>query len=229
MAKRAEFKYNVLLQNKKKQYEKNYEYEIEKNRRKLNSYIKKMEDKYRKKMLNEIRLVEWKKQREYKSAKPKIKPIEFAMQIAQENARLRQTDENGYGRCISHKDNQIFAWGKLAGWHRYSRRFKTICLELENINAQCHDCNNATWPLGNVELKARTNMRYDENLDKLYGEWTAEKLHQKYIAHMHWEREAYDLDKMIPELIDENERLWKTKNFYAPWKKWRAIWTKYKA
>jgi hypothetical protein len=32
----------------------------------------------------------------------------------------------------------------------------------------------------------------------------------------------------IPKLIDENERLWAAKNFYAPKKKWRVIRNKCK-
>ena len=32
----------------------------------------------------------------------------------------------------------------------------------------------------------------------------------------------------IPKLIDENEKLWATKNFYAPKKKWATIRAKCK-
>lgn len=31
------------------------------------------------------------------------------------------------------------------------------------------------------------------------------------------------LDDLIPDLIAENERLWKTKNFHKPKRKWRAL------
>jgi hypothetical protein len=31
----------------------------------------------------------------------------------------------------------------------------------------------------------------------------------------------------IPELIEENERLWETKNFYKPKRKWRKAWEEY--
>ena len=34
------------------------------------------------------------------------------------------------------------------------------------------------------------------------------------------------LDELIPELIAENERLWKTKNFYKPKKNWRRLYEK---
>ena len=55
MKKKADFKFNILLQNKKRKVEKNWEYEIEKNERKKISYINKKEAEYRRKMMNEIR------------------------------------------------------------------------------------------------------------------------------------------------------------------------------
>lgn len=180
------------------------------------------------KMLNEIRELEGKPKREYKTDAPKIKPMSFALSIAQENARLRDTDADWNWPCISHPVRKIFSWWELAWWHRYSRNFKLICLELENINAQCHYCNNITWPLGNVELKEKTNAKYDENLDLKYWKWTAAKLRKKLSDSTQWKRKAYDLDMVIPQLIEENEKLWATKNFYKPWRKRRAIRTKYK-
>lgn len=48
------------------------------------------------------------------------------------------------------------------------------------------------------------------------------------MAYMQGRGEKYDLDMIIPQLIEENEELWKTKNFYAPAKKWRAKWIKWK-
>lgn len=101
MKKKTELKYNILLRKKKEKVEANWEYEISKLERKKNSEIKKKEDMYRKKMNNEIREVEGKPKREYKSDAPKIKPLDFALRIAQENARLRDTDADGNGRCIS--------------------------------------------------------------------------------------------------------------------------------
>lgn len=43
MKKKADFKYNILLQNRKKTLEKKYEYEWEKNERKKAAYIRKKE------------------------------------------------------------------------------------------------------------------------------------------------------------------------------------------
>jgi hypothetical protein len=43
---------------------------------------------------------------------PKIKPLEFALKIAQENARLRDTDADGNGYCIS--CGKRCSWAELA-------------------------------------------------------------------------------------------------------------------
>lgn len=43
-----------------------------------------------------------------------------------------------------------------------------MCLEEENINAQCHTCNFTTGPRGDTVAKVRTNDEYDKNLDIKY-------------------------------------------------------------
>lgn len=223
---RTDLKYQILLKKKKEKVEANWEWEIQKLEKKKNTEIKKKEERMRRSLLNEIRIFEWKPKREYKTDAPKIKPLQFAMSLAQENSKLRDTDKDGNGNCIS-CDKYCERW-ELAWWHRYSRMFKKICLEKENINAQCHTCNRTTWPRWDSVAKIRTNEQYDVNLDKKYWEWTAAGLKQKLYESTHWNRESYDLEMLIPELIEENEKLWATKNFYKPWKKRRAVWTKYR-
>lgn len=58
MKKKADFKYSVLLENSKRRFDKKYEYELAKIERKKSSYIKKKEEDYRKKMMNELRVLE---------------------------------------------------------------------------------------------------------------------------------------------------------------------------
>ena len=176
-------------------------------------------------MLNEIREVEWKPKREYKTEWPKIKPLQFAMELAQENARLRDTDADGNGYCIS--CNKWCSWENLSWWHRYSRRFQHICLEIENINAQCRSCNWATWPRGDTVAKERVNDEYDKNIDKKWWEWTAAKLKKKLSDTLEWKWHKYDLSITMPILIRENEALWREKNFYKPKKNWRKLWEAY--
>lgn len=222
---KADLKFSVLLQNKKRKLEKEYDYEWEKIERKKKSYIKKKEEEYHRKMMNEIREFEWRPKKEYKTPAPKIKPLQFALDIAQENAKLRDTDADGNGYCIS--CDKYCTWGEMAWWHWQSRRFINICLEPENINAQCHSCNWTTGPRWDVLAKERVNEHYAKNMDKKFWAWTSDRIKKGVKEFFQGKSSRYDLDYEIPRLIEENENLWKTKNFYAPKKKWRAIWAKY--
>lgn len=227
MYKKADFKYAVLMKNAEKKAQKNLAYDIEKIERKKRSYIRKKEEEYRRKMLNEIREFEWKPKREYKTDAPKIKPLQFAMELAQEVSRLRDSDPDWNGYCIS--CDWLCSWANHAWGHRYPRTIKGVCLAKENINLQCNNCNWITWPKGNAAEKEKVNHHYDENLDIKYWPKTAEKLRKKVAAYFQGTlKYELDLDLEIPKLIEEDEALWKTKNFYAPRRKWRAIWIKYK-
>lgn len=231
---KADYKYNVLFEKKIKSFDKRLEYEKEKNERKKMAYIRRMEEKYHRSMLNEIR--EWKgrPKRVYKTEWPKIKPLQFALKLAQENARLRDTDKDWMGYCIS--CGKYCSWEELAGWHRYSRKFTNMCLEKENLNAQCHTCNWTTWPRGNPEAKIRVNEEYDRNIIKKYGEWAIAKLKWLVVEYTHRRnsdpKKWYDFKKKMPELIKENERLWNKKSeefrdTHKPFRDWWRIWTEY--
>lgn len=225
MKKKADIKYTIILQNEKRKWEQNYEYFVIKVDKKKASYIKKKEEEYLRKMRNEIREMEWKPKKVYKTDAPKIKPIQFAMDIAQENARLRDTDADWNWYCIS--CNKYCSWWELAWWHRHSRRFTNMCLERENINAQCHTCNYTTWPRWDTVAKARVNQIYDENLDKKFWEWTANKLSELQKEWFKSTKNEYDLYMEIPRLIEENAELWKSKNFHAPKRNWYKTRTRY--
>lgn len=228
--RKLEFKYSILLQRRKETIQKWWEHEIEKNERKKNIAIRKKEEEYKRKMLNEIRELEWRPKREYKTAWPKIKPLKFALELMQETVRLRDTDENGNGRCIS--CDKLCSWWELAWGHRYSRRFQHICLEKQNVNAQCHSCNWATWPRWDTVAKERVNHHYDENIDKKFWEWSAERLKRKLMRTFKGTSRKYDFNEKIPELIKQNEELWASKSEefranYKPKKKRKEIWTEY--
>lgn len=223
MKRKADLKFSILLANRKKTIEKYWDYEVEKNEKKKAAYIKKKEAEYKRRCLNEIREFENKPKRVYKSEWPKIKPLEFAMELAQENSRLRDTDKSGWWRCIS--CNKLCEWWELAWWHRYSRKFTNMCLVEENINAQCHTCNFTTWPRWNVEAKERTNQMYDKNLVKKYWPDVLDKLSKLVYEFFHNKsnkyslyniNKEYDLALIVPRLIKTNEKLWKEKNFQKP-------------
>ena len=228
MRVKADYRYSILYSNKVAKVNQNLEYEKEKLERKKKSYIRKKEEEYKRKCLNEIRELKGRPKREYKSEWPKIKPIEFAMEIAQENSKLRDTDADGNGYCIS--CNRWCSWGELAWWHRYSRKFKNMCLEEENINAQCHKCNWITWPKWDPIEKGRVNNEYDKAIARKFGEDANKKLARKvreFFNNTDTKARAYNLKQKIPYLIRINKELWATKNFYKPRKKWEKIWEEY--
>lgn len=202
---------------------------IAKIQRKNLAYIKKKELEYDRKMNNELRQLAGKPQREYKTKKPtKNQKLQFALDIAQENSKLRDTNENGEGFCIS--CNQKKSWSELAGGHRYSRMYQSICLHKENINAQCHSCNWATWPKGNTMEAERVNAEYDRNIIKKRGEdelLELQLMKQKELSNptKHKLTEPF-IDEIIPDLIAENKRLWKDKRFYKPKKNRRKVYEK---
>ena len=225
---KADYKYSILFKNAAARLNTRIEYEKEKLEKKKRSYIRKKEEEYKRKCLNEIRELKWRPKREYKSDWPKINPIEFAMEIAQENARLRDSDEDGNGRCIS--CGKLCSRGEHAGGHRYSRKFKNMCLEEENINLQCHKCNWITWPKWDPIEKWRVNNEYDKAIAKKFWEEANKKLARKvreFFNNTDTKSRAYNLKQKIPYLIRINKELWATKNFYTPRKKWEKIWEEY--
>ena len=245
----AEVKYRsqCKLINKKKELLMKYQDEAERKyssyERKILSYIKKKEVEYDRKCKNEIRKLEWKEERVYKTKKKVFNLVEFAAELMQENSKLRDTDISGNTLCIS--CGKFKTWKELAWWHRWSRRIKNIMLCLWNINAQCNGCNFTTWPRWDKVASDRVNMVYDENLAKKYWqsiveqlkEWSASYFKNDYdenwviwtLKHKKSEVDKYLEETYIPELIRENELRWKWKDFYSPSRKWREIWTKYLA
>ena len=61
----------------------------------MKAYLNKKEEEYKRKCLNEIRQLQGKPKKEYKQQPiTKNKLLQFALEIAQENSKLRDTDEN---------------------------------------------------------------------------------------------------------------------------------------
>lgn len=231
--------------NKKKELLMKYQDEAERKyskfERKILAYIKKKEVEYDRKCKNEIRKLEWKTEKVYKKKKKTLNLVEFAMELMQENARLRDSDISGNWLCIS--CDKFCTWWEHAWGHDYSRRIKNICLCTRNINLQCNWCNWTTWPRGDKIASERVNRKYNENLARKYWESIVTQLKEWYESYFktdydgNWvigiikkkksEVEDYLVKKYIPELIEENELRWKWKDFYKPWKKWRKIFEEY--
>lgn len=110
--------------------------------RKEKAYLNKKREEYSRKCKNEIRKLQGKPERQYKF-KPlsRNQKLQFALAIAQENARLRDSDPDGNAHCISCE--RFVSRKEYAGGHGYSRTIQGVCLRESNINAQCHACNYA--------------------------------------------------------------------------------------
>ena len=242
LLKEVRYRSQCKLINKKKELLMRYQDEAERKyskfERKILAYIKKKELEYDRKCKNEIRKLEWKPEKVYKKKK-KLNLVEFAMQIMQENSKLRDTDISWNWICIS--CCKLKTRKELAWWHRWSRRIKNICLCTLNINAQCHWCNFTTWPRGDKIASDRVNAMYDENLDRKWWKWTNTQLRltkESYFKNDYdgnWvlgtkniKPTDKDIEKYIESLIEENELRWKWKDFYSPSKKRRKIREEYK-
>ena len=227
MIKSANYRFRKQFSIKSDKIKESLEKEKDKMERKLRAYINKKTLEYKRKCANEIRALEWKPQREYKP-KP-LNLLEFAMDIQQENSKLRDTDADGNWYCVS--CGVHCSWENLHGWHDHSRKVKNICLNPININAQCKRCNQITWPLGNIELKERTQAYYRTTLVLRYWDEAVDELDRKKAEYFkkwyncNWDYWQGDiaLKDYIPQLIDKNEELRKQKNFYKPKRNWRKV------
>ena len=246
-----EYKWNQVYEAAKKKAEYDRELKIEKARqkcrfnldkeiasidRKFNAKLRRKKDDCDKKCKNEIRKLQWKPERQYKKKVTPFKTIEFAMELQQENSKLRDTDADGRGFCCS--CDRFGEWWDFAGWHEHSRRIKNICIHPANINAQCHRCNLIMGPLGNVDLKMATETHYRENMIEKWGKETVEYLDQQKALYFQkwyesnwdygqWKDENWkiiDIEKHIEAMIEENRLRWKAKSFYKPRKDWKKVW-----
>jgi len=226
-------KQNILNLRKKLEQSQQQEFQkqVQKYEKRKNAYLKKKEQEYKRKCDNEIRILEGKPIKEPKHKKlTKNQKLQFALQIAQENAKLRDTNDKGQAHCISCWNFK--EWEDLAWWHYESRQIQWICLRPENINAQCHKCNLVTWPLGNGHLKNQVQHYYKANLIEKYWEDRIQEMEEHKNKRITDPRKYSPtepfLDEYIPDLILENERLRKTKTFQpAQRKNRRKLYIKY--
>ena len=237
---KAMWERKTKVEQEKERNQNNLDRKIAKIDRKILARLKKKELDCDRKCKNEIRKLEWKPERVYKKKKKSLNLVEFAMEIMQENAKLRDTDISGNWICISCgklKTRKELAWG-----HRYSRRIKNICLCTRNINLQCNWCNRTTWPRGDKIASERVNRKYNENLARKYWQGAVDALKEHYEAYFkkdydeNWvigyklikkaKVDSYLEEEYIPELIKENELRWTGKDFKGK-KNRRKIWEEY--
>lgn len=224
---KAEYNLKLRQQDYRAKAEVDIDKKLEKYRKKTASYLARKKVEYDRKCKNEIRQSEWKEVKTYKlKSKTRNQLLQFALSIAQENAKLRDTDKQGNWVCIS--CNKKTSWSNWHGWHLFSRMLQWVALRKENINFQCRDCNYTTWPKWSTVMKEITNQVYKKNLIRKYGldrYLELEEHMQKWFANIDKYSPSYTfLESYIPDLIEENEKLRKTKSFYKPWKNRRKQW-----
>lgn len=245
--KKSDLEYSEKVKLKKKRFELSkrcdevLEREYAKAERKSKARLNKKFLEYDRKCKNEIRKLEWKEEREYVKKKKKLNVIEFAMELAQENSRLRDSDAEGRGFCIS--CDTLKERHEHAGGHDIPRWVRCVCLSTANINLQCHNCNRLMWPFRTTPKWIETAQHYRENLIKKVWEPMVLLLEKKKVAYFqkwyetNWDygqpidnktKKPMDLDKYIEEMLKENDERWKGKNFYNPRKNWKKIWCDYK-
>lgn len=100
LVKKADFKYGLELQRLQHKWQNDYDYLTIKVEKKKKAYINKKLKEYHKRMLNEIRELEGKEVKPIKKKK-NLNQMDFAAKIMQENSRLRDSDADGNGYCIS--------------------------------------------------------------------------------------------------------------------------------
>lgn len=109
-----------------------------------------------------------------KSDKPKKRQTSKATLIKKldkvfsQYIRLRDSDTNGYCRCIS--CGKIHYWKEIQNGHYMSRRYLSTRFDEMNCNAQCVACN--IFNQGNIQM-------YRQNLIKKIGDKNVDYLEYK--------------------------------------------------
>ena len=103
-----------LKQKLEQSQQQEFQKQVQKYEKKKKAYLKKKELEYKRKCDNEIREFEGKPKKEIKHKRlTKSQKLQFALQIAQENAKLRDTNDKGQAHCISCGERK--EWEDLAG------------------------------------------------------------------------------------------------------------------
>lgn len=97
--------------------------------------------------------------------------------------RLRDSDRNGNAQCITCGVKK--PWKELQNGHFISRRVNALRYDDENCNAQCYSCN---------VMRYGEQYKYAQELDKKYGDGTADKLHaRRHETHKFTAQELQDI------------------------------------
>ena len=202
IAKRAEF------------YKKQKEKRLANYKKKLDDKYSRVIERYKKKQEAKLeyrqRKLEWKKitkklERKVKKNPSLEKMKQKILSLAQLYARLRDSDENWYWKCIS-------CWKRIHRtkgdwWHYISRANMSTAFNLNNINLQCKHCN---WMLHWNVTSYRANL-----INKIWEEKVIELEESKNETKHRtlWELEIMEvaLNTKIKQEYQKKNELWKGK------------------
>jgi hypothetical protein len=108
--------------------------------------------------------------------------------------RQRDVDHTGYGECIT--CGRSYHWKDAQAGHFVSRKTNKLRFDERNVNLQCVGCN---------MFKSGEQWVYGKELDKKYGDGTADELMSK--RHETYKFTVTELEEII-EYSKENLR-WK--------------------
>ena len=108
--------------------------------------------------------------------------------------RLRDSDENGYGRCIS--CNKIIHWKEGDAGHAVNRRHLSLRYDEKNVNLQCRSCN---------RFDESNSIGYYNGLIKKYGYDVIDYLAIKKSNYCHMGNVEYEA--LIKEYTEKVKRL----------------------
>ena len=112
--------------------------------------------------------------------------------------RLRDSDENGYIRCIT--SGRVVHWKEADAGHFISRRHQSTRYDERNVNAQSRHDN---------RFQAGRQYEYGLAIDEKYGKGTAEMLLVK--SRMFCKRTKFDIEALTDYYKKEAQKLAKQK------------------
>lgn len=120
--------------------------------------------------------------------------IEEAAELLQKLVRLEESDDNGYGKCVS--CGKVLHWKQRQGGHFISRSRLATKLDRRNVNSQCYGCNGF-----GMKYDTEVKITYERYIDDTYGKGTVDDLLR--LSHETVKYLRADIEDMIVELKEK--------------------------
>jgi hypothetical protein len=115
--------------------------------------------------------------------------------------RLRDTDEKGFGFCVTCKEPQKLHWKKLQAGHFAQSRCNSILFDEQGTNAQCARCN--IWLHGALD-------NYADFMVKKYGVGIIEEMKIRKWSKKDYSpsdlEEIYEKYKRLADIYERNKK-----------------------